>query len=799
VSTSLSIAGSRSRLASKLRSIFFGWVGWSVAAGLIVFAGGVFLYTDNAAPLVVCILCIFFCAHVLSLFLSEALEFVSGSSPDTSLANLLAPDIVNNIKGSDVTGLQLLEAALTAERGKLLLEEMGLDSRHVFETMAADASQADVPTLLRSASDELEKLNESTVNASLVLVTMLRKFSSAQSLLAEADLSQDDLMGILKWESFRSNFKVTENAWSAGAIRRNASLGRSWVMGYTDALDSLTTEMDTSEYACGEKCVVIHKDLIDRALRILSKGAQRNMLVVGSIGTGRRTLVRNIAAAFRSLQRDNHLSFTRILLLHTEKLMSGTQKPDVFLLSAISRAASGGTFILVIPDFPQLLKSADANLKTVLMKCLESTSFGVIGIAESQDYHTLVKTDAGLDHLLEKIDVTDATDAEAMDVLMAHWFSMRHRKVHLTYKAIQSIIVLSKRYLSPNTGMPGKALIVMDEALQRASERGNSFLTEAHVREVISVRGKVNVQKVGEEERASLMKLEATLAEQVIDQPNAIRAVSAALKRARIDLSDRRKPIGTFLFLGPTGVGKTQTAKTLAEEYFGSVDAMIRLDMNEYSHPDSAFSITGAASGGDGFLAQRVQDRPFSLILLDEIEKAHPSILNLFLQILDEGFLNDVRGVRTDFRNTIIIATSNAGALFIRDYVRNHQDIDRNAFKKELLDTILRDKIFSPEFVNRFDEVVVFHPLSQQGVEQVAVMMLDDIINDIKTKRGIDIILETDVVGGLVERGYSIEFGAREMRRTITGMIEDYLADYMLMHDTKRGDTIVIKKEDLKW
>jgi ATP-dependent Clp protease ATP-binding subunit ClpC len=796
VSAPLSIAGTRSAAAAALRSRIFGWAGWTVAAAFVLTAAGVFLFTDNGGPLVLSLFSVFFAIHVVSLFLCEYLEASSTSSG--AAAELISSALLRTIKGSNVTTEDLLKASLSSERGKFLVEEMGIDAKRVLESCLPDAENADPAELIREAAQLLPVLGESRVDASHLLATVFRSWATGRALLAQADLSEDDLAGMLQWESFRNGFCLSENVWSPEGIRRNASLGRSWVMGYTDDLDALTSEVDASEYSCGEKSIVIHQDLIDRAIRVLSKTSQKNMLLLGSLGTGRRALVRNIAARFRSLQRDNHLPFTRILQLHTEKLMSGIQNPDSFLLKALSKASSGGTFILIIPDFPRLLKSADENLKTVLMRCLESSSFGIIGIAETQDYHALIKNDTAIDQLIEKIDVNDASDDETLKVLMAHWLGGKHHKVTLTYKALHSVIELSKRYLSPNLGMPGKAVTVMDEALRRAIERGDNYLTEEHVREVISVKGKVNVQKVGEEERERLINLESVLARHVIGQPDAIRAVSGALKRARIDMTDRKRPVGTFLFLGPTGVGKTQTAKALAEEYFGSADAMIRLDMNEYSHPDSVFAITGAA-GGDGFLAQRVLDRPFSLILLDEIEKAHPSVLNIFLQILDEGFLNDARGVRTDFRNTIIIATSNAGALFIRDYVRDHAEIDRNAFKKELLDTILRDKIFSPEFVNRFDEVVLFYPLSQQGVEQVAILMLDEIIGDIKNKRGIDIRLEADVVGGLVERGHSIEFGAREMRRTITGIIEDYLADYMLAHDVKRGDTITIRKEDLKW
>lgn len=795
----LSIIGIQACDAEAIRLFVFGWVGWSIAAAFILFSGGIFLFTDNAAPLVVSLVCLFFSIHIITLFVREYGESVLRTS-STSVAHKLSPSLLRNFPyASFITPVDLLRASLLSPRGKFLLEEMNLTAKEILVACESEVCEIDTVFLLEEAIQILSNIQEDNVDASVFLSTMLLRTRAGHSLLAKADISDEDMIGILKWESFRHRCLSTEKAWSPSAIRRNASLGRSWVMGYTDALDSLTTEMNVSEHMSGEDSISIHKDLIERSVKILASGVQKNLLLLGAIGTGRRTLVRNIATAFRSLQRRHHLPFTRVLLLHTEQLLSGTQNPDAFLLSALSRASSGGTFILVIPDFAQLLISANTNVKTVLMKCLESSSFGVIGIAETQDYHSLIKPDAGLDYLFEKVDVDDATEDETMSVLMAHWSTAHRHKVHLTYKALRAIITLSERYLSANTGMPGKALLIMNEAVQRASERGDKHLTEDHVREVVSIRGKVNVQKVGVEERERLMNLESVLSEKVIDQPNAIRAVSGALKRARIDLSNRKRPIGAFLFLGPTGVGKTQTAKALAAEYFGSSDAMIRLDMNEYSQPESVFSISGNASGGDGFLARRVQDKPFSLILLDEIEKAHPSVLNLFLQILDEGFMNDALGVRTDFRNTIIIATSNAGALFIRDYVRDHTDIDRIEFKKELLDVIIRERVFSPEFINRFDETVLFYPLSEQGVERVAVLMLDDIVTEIKKKRGIDIRMEADVVEGLVERGYSIEFGAREMRRTITDIIEDYLANYMLAHDVKRGETITVRKEDLKW
>lgn len=703
------------------------------------------------------------------------------------VARMLAPDLLHSVRGKQPWSAEtLLDAACSSNSGRFFLREMGSDPEQFASRCHAELGKTmDAASLLSAAQALARTHGEETISGPMILAVVCEQLQEGQAILRECDLAHDDLESLIRWEQCRRTLLKKSFFWTPEALAHNCRLGRSWVMGYTDQLDRLTTDIAEHGSLDGERKIVIHQDRIDAMLHVASRSTQRNMLVLGKVGVGKETLVENFAAALRAAERSKHLPFTRVLQLQTQDLLSGQSSPDAFLLSALNRAQSSGHFILVIRDIALFLSSGSENLRGVLMKFLEAKNIAIIGIADTQDYHAHIKTNPLLDSLFEKIDVPDTSDEDTMTVLMGHTLVAEEKGIAVTYKALRAALDLSKRYLAGKGGFPGTARDVLDDAVLRASERGDRTVLEEHVRDVISLRGKVNVGKVTSDERERLLHLESTLCAKVIGQDGAMKALSSALKRSRADVSDRKKPIGTFLFLGPTGVGKTQTAKILAEQYFGSADAMVRLDMNEYSHADSVVTLSN-----DGYLTQRVQDKPFSLVLLDEIEKAHPSVLNLFLQILDEGIMTDSKGMRTDFRNTIIIATSNAGALHLRE---------AGATKATLIDAILRDKLFSPEFLNRFDEIILFSALTQQDAQKVAILMIDDIVRDVQNRRGITVQIDADVLAQLLERGYSAEFGAREMRRTITGIIEDYLADYLLRHEVQRGDTIQIRAADIKW
>jgi len=316
----------------------------------------------------------------------------------------------------------------------------------------------------------------------------------------------------------------------------------------------------------------------------------------------------------------------------------------------------------------------------------------------------------------------------------------------------------------------------------------SSFVLPEHVLKIIAEKTQIPVGKVQEKEKETLLNLEKLIHQRIINQDEAVNEISEALRRARAQVSTKRGPMGSFLFLGPTGVGKTETAKALAEIYFGAESRMIRLDMSEFQQIEDIDRLLDSA-GKEGLLTTPVRETPFSLLLLDEIEKAHPNILNLFLQVLDEGWVTDGLGRKTDFTNTIIIATSNAAYQVILEAIEQKEPWA--GVKEKLLDFLFEHGIFRPEFVNRFDAVVVFSPLSKENLLDIAGLLLEKLKKNLAEKN-IEFVITEELKEKIVELGYDPTFGAREMRRVIQDKVENVLARALLAEEIKKGDRIEI-------
>ena len=345
------------------------------------------------------------------------------------------------------------------------------------------------------------------------------------------------------------------------------------------------------------------------------------------------------------------------------------------------------------------------------------------------------------------------------------------------------------------------------ERFRRKNKESKFTVTEDDVADVVAEWTKIPVHRLKEEESVRLKKLEATLHKRVVGQEEAVTAVAKAVRRGRVGLKDPNRPIGSFLFLGPTGVGKTELSKALAEAMFGSEESMIRVDMSEYMEKHSVAKLIGSPPGyvgheDGGQLSEQVRRHPYSVLLFDEIEKAHPDVFNILLQVLDDGHITDSQGRKVDFRNTVIIMTSNAGAQAIIDPKKLGFNVKENAADdyKRMKDNVMREikLIFRPEFLNRIDEILVFHPLGKAEIKKIVGMMCRELTKRAKEQLGIKLTIRESVKEYIAETGMDQKYGARPLRRAVQNQLEEPLAEALLNGEVKKDSEIYPKSYKIK-
>lgn len=497
------------------------------------------------------------------------------------------------------------------------------------------------------------------------------------------------------------------------------------------------------------------------------------------------------------------------------------------------------------------------DLANMLKPALARGEFQIIGATTLSEYKKYIEKDAALERRFQPILVEEPTVQATIGILkgVRDRYEAFH-KVKIEESAIEAAVTFSDRYIKDRF-LPDKAFDVMDEAcsmmkiesqyepqtvrdlktqlkslekerdaLTRAQKheeaaqikqqmeevkekltplseewekkksRGAPVVSTETIAQVLSRMTGIPVNQLKEAEKERLLKLESLLHQRVIAQEEAISAVAEAIRRGRVGLTDPKRPMASFLFLGPTGVGKTELAKALAEYIFGDEEAIIRLDMSEYMESHSVSKLIGSPPGYVGFeeggqLTEKIRRQPYSIILLDELEKAHPDVLNILLQVLDDGRLTDAKGRTVDFKNTILIATSNVGAPILLDYVR--REIRKKNDWEELKQTIqdLLRKTFRPEFLNRIDETILFHPLEHEHVAQIVSMQLDRVARLLDAQK-IKVTFEPSLVSMLVDKGFEPEFGARPIKRVIQKYVENELAVKVLEGEIKEGDVVKV-------
>lgn len=612
-------------------------------------------------------------------------------------------------------------------------------------------------------------------------------------LLDQKRITQSEALAVIDWTKKDVDYKLPRlrSGLLHDLLTPRRNINRAWTARPTPVLDRFSRNLTELAQVGLLTSAKVRKREAEEAIRVLSRSEQNSLVLVGEPGVGKTSIVGDIA--LKMIKEDiPALEGYKLISLDIGAMVGSNVSFQQLFARAVTEASGSGNTILFIGNLDQLGKAKAKegfDLSAILLGALEH-NLQLIGTSDPLNYKKYIENNANLVQLFSRVNIPELNFNNA--VLVAEDLSYkieRKQKVLITLKAIKEAVELSQRYLH-TAKLPDKAIDLLDEAAVYVSRRGGVKVTKEAVEAVMSSKTNIPIGDISASEKDKLLSLEENIHKQFINQDEAVRSVVEALKRARLGVSaNKKRPIGTFLFLGPTGVGKTELAKSLAKSYFGNEDMIIRLDMSEYQTKDSVYRLLGASvNAGDialagGTFTEAVKKVPFAVVLLDEIEKAHPEILNIFLQVLDEGRLTDNLGNTVDFTHTIIIATSNAQARLIQEQVRSNIPYEQI---KEKLTRLLIQESFKPEFINRFDGVIVFKPLTESEIEQIAEIKLNKLIKHLKDSKDIELVVEPGVIKKLAQLGYDPAFGARPLERIIREKIETKVASELLKSDNKR-------------
>ncbi len=547
--------------------------------------------------------------------------------------------------------------------------------------------------------------------------------------------------------------------------------------------------------------VVGREDEIERVIQILGRRKKNNPMLVGDPGTGKSAIVEGIAQKIASGDIPHVLKNKRLISLDIASVVAGTKYRGDFekrLKSIIRELSLNPDVILFIDEFHTIVGAGGASgsldAANMMKPALARGEIQCIGATTLDEFAKIIEKDGALDRRFQKIVVEPADYAHTVSILKRIKGNYEsHHEVRYTDEALEACVRLSERYITDRC-LPDKAIDAMDEAgsmvhlRSSGSKRGSSEVSAEDIAAVISQMTGIPAGKVAESESNRIIKMQKMLSGRIIGQGEAIEKVVRAIRRNRAGIKDPRRPIGTFLFFGPTGVGKTQLAKSLAEYLFDSQDNIIRLDMSEYMEKFTVSRLIGAPPGYVGFedggqLSERVRRKPYCVVLLDEIEKAHPDIFNLLLQVLDEGRLTDSNGRTVNFRNTILIMTSNVGSREIDEYGNGlgFNTAGKNVVtnRKTILEKAVK-KVFPPEFINRIDEQVFFNQLDRKDIEKIIDIELKDLRSRV-LGAGYRLTVTPAAKRLVADAGYDPKFGARPLKRAVQKYIEDPVSEFIIM------------------
>ena len=713
--------------------------------------------------------------------------------------------------GHSYVGTEHLLLGILRERaglGARILRDRGL-SEHCLKDAISRANgtgEPGVPTqgltkhawqAIEKAASDAARLGHSYIGTEHLLLGILRQPDCGGArALAAAGLSVNDIYTDILAVFGTGSFKPR----SQPPVQPKATVKHS----ETRILDQYSRDL-TLLAASGSFDPVIGRDEeIRRSVQILSRRSKNNPVLIGEPGVGKTAVAEGIAAYIAGSDAPESMAGKRLVALDLPALLAGTKYRGDFeerVKAVLKDVKKAGDVILFIDEMHTMIGAGSAegaiDAANILKPALGRGEVQIIGATTPEEYRRHIEKDAALERRFQPVKIAEPSRSDSLKMLGAVRQSLeKHHGVKISDAALTAAVDLSARYINDRF-LPDKAIDLADEAAAHIRVSGGGLVTAEDIAGIVSMWTGIPVANLSADETKRLCNMESILHRRVIGQNEAVTAVSRAIRRGRVGLSDPNRPIGSFLFLGPTGVGKTELCRALAEAVFGESEAMIRLDMSEYMEKHAVSKLIGSPPGYVGYedggqLTERVRRKPWSVVLFDEIEKAHEDVWGILLQIMDDGRLTDSAGRVVSFRNTIIVMTSNVGAKSISDGRPRMGFTPDGGDEAQIMRARINEELrrtFKPEFLNRIDETIVFRRLSRAEIRSIAERMLLTVAERFKAL-GMTLSVPDQVVDFLAERGYDEKYGARPLRRAIRSMIEDKAAELMLTDSLGRGDTV---------
>src|SRR5512132_1139214 len=758
-----------------------------------------------------------------------------------------------------VAGRVLRELGMTSDRVREVIRRVTTSSSS-FDPNRVELA-ADTQQVLEHAVEEARRLGHHYIGTEHILLGLIRVDSTAMEVLRRLGISAEQIRRqtrrVLQENPVQSPNRVPATAQGQRKERPKTPL-----------VDQLATDLTSKAEEKKLDPVVGRQMEIERVIQILARRTKNNPALIGEPGVGKTAIVEGLAQRIVEGDVPAPLMNKRLLQLDVGSLVAGTMYRGQFeerLKRVIDELKQSGA-ILFIDEVHMLVGAGAAgssvDAANILKPALSRGELQVIGATTMDEYRKHIESDAALERRFQPIQVEEPSEEETIEILKGIRSAYEeHHHLVISDEALEAAAHLSSRYVTERF-LPDKAIDLIDESSSRvriyksaaakeskdligqlrqarqnrslAQEEGNSedvkeweereielgeqierlrtgwdrasspVVSAEDIAEVVSMWTGVPLMQLAEEESQRLLKMEEELRKSIIGQDDAIIAISRAVRRARAGLKDPRRPIGSFMFLGPTGVGKTELTKTLAKFMFGSEDAAIQLDMSEFMERHTASRLVGAPPGYIGYeeagqLTEALRRRPYSIVVFDEVEKAHPEVHNMLLQIMEEGHLSDAKGRKVDFRNAIIVMTSNIGADMIkrqsslgfslkRDEV-TEEKVSYDDMRKKLNDSLKR--AFRPEFINRLDAVIIFRSLNKEDIQKIVRLELEKVANRLK-EHNLILTATPEALSALADLGYDADFGARPLRRVIQQRVEDPLSDRVLGGEFQDGDSVLV-------